>query len=140
MCGKYRKQNKQRGLPSCLIPHLLIAKYPAIVTALFLCPSSNPMFLTLYPLHYRICFPFVLPFAPKDPPSFTEKFEKSFMVLLLVPRVVAVELGMKLFSICFHIQLPPPPPEKGVTDHVCNTDRKNCFKYFFFHDVRISKQ
>ena len=54
------------------------------------------------------------------------------MVLLLVPRVVAVELGMKLFSICFHIQLPPPPPEKGVTEHVCHRDRKKGFKYFFF--------
>lgn len=52
----------------------------------------------------------MFPFAPNDPPSFTKKFEKSFMVLLLVPRVVAVELGMKLFSICFHSQFPPPPP------------------------------
>ena len=111
-------------------------KYPAIVTALFVCPSSNLMFLALYPLHYRIGFPFVLPFAPKDPPSFTEKFEKSFMVLLLVPRVVAVELGMKLFFICFHIQLPPLPPEKGVTDHVCHRDRKKGFKFFFFFSWR----
>ena len=107
-------------------------KYPAIVTALFVGPSSNLMFLALYPLHYRIGFPFLLPFAPKDPPSFTKKFEKSFMVLLLVPSVIAVELGINFFFICFHIQLPPPPPEKGVTDHVCNRDRKKCFKYFFF--------
>ena len=109
-------------------------KYPSTVTALFVCSSSNPMFLALYPLHYRIGFPVVLPFVPKDLPSFTKKFEKSATSSIKreIRLVVAVELGIKLFFICFHIQLPPPPPEKGVTDHVWNRERKKCFKCIFF--------
>ena len=104
------------------------------------------MFLALFPLHYRTGFPFVLPFAPKDPPSFTEKFEKSFMVLLLVPRVVAVELGMKLFSICFHFHFhllsncPHPHPKKASLTMFVTGTGKSVLNIFFFHDVRISKQ
>lgn len=54
------------------------------------------------------------------------------MVLLLVPRVVAVELGMKLFFICFHMQLPPPPPEKASLTMFVTGTGKRVLNIFFF--------